>query len=485
MSKQQVDVMTEIPLDKIIWTGPTDITEKQIQNMGASLLTNELVEPIVVCPADKKGMHRGVVGRLRYEGMKYRWRNEPQDKTILARIHEYPGEAEIITAQLVENLHRREVPAMQKALLYRQLYDLLHAKHGEKATLQTLATQIEEATGNKESVKTIQHYLSLTTLTPEAQQVLTSEKLPLRAGLELLRVEDPKRQVKAAKDIKNLPKNDRTVQDIKWRVETYITDQQRDKQRARLKKKAEELRKAGKIVVIESPYSDMSYKDREKFHVFYGDVPAKCRECLKLGVQLSGNFQQKAMCTDPKCYEETTHREVRAETRKQQAAEKQLNDERAKVYSMEIDIRHWHLMVVGLMDHWELRKILHVTDRGSVNYFEADKALWVAVTQLGVKQCQQLLLQHAVEEVLTEPQDYQGDSPAKAWAVTEFNLTPSLFLKEKPKPKKELKKEDSQQENPPCTQCAKDGVSCGREHFYRNDEGKLVCDQTVKKEVKG
>jgi ParB family chromosome partitioning protein len=248
-----VDLQAEIPLENVYWTGPTDITEQQIKNMAASILIHSLIEPIIVCPHDEKGQYRGVIGRLRYEAMKYRWRGEPEGKTILARVHRFKDESEILMWQLAENLHRREVTAMLKAKQYRALYDFLREKYGEEATLGTLVTAIEESTGNPESVKTVQHYLSLTKLELKTQEVLTSEKLPLRAGLELLRIEDPKRQVKAAEEIQKMPEKDRTVLDIKWRVETYITDQQRDKQRKRLNKKAEELRKKGKIVVIEAP----------------------------------------------------------------------------------------------------------------------------------------------------------------------------------------------------------------------------------------
>lgn len=420
-----VDAMVEIPLDKIYWTGPTDITEQQIKNMATSLLVNSIVEPIVVCSPDKKGMHRGVVGRLRYEGMKYRWRSEPEGKTILARIHEYKDEVEIITVQLVENLHRREIPAMQKARQYQQLYDLLREDHGEKATLQTLAMAIEEATGNTESVKTIQHYLSLTKLEPKTQEVLTSEKLPLRAGLELLRIQSPVKQAKAAEEIEKRPDRYKTVQDIKWHVDTFVTDEQRDKQRKRLEKKAEELQKQGKQVIIEPPYSKMSYKEREKYHSFYGEVPAKCKTCPKLGVQLSGNFQQKPMCSDSKCYDGMQAQQSREHTKEQKDIKQKFDVERVKVYGVEPDVRHWRLAVFGLIDTWELRQILKVEkDR---QFARDDEVVWLALSKLDEKQCQQILIQHAIEEILTGPQ--WGDETVKEWTVKEFGLTAEVFLK--------------------------------------------------------
>jgi len=420
-----MDETQEIPLETIYWLESTDITEEQINNMAASILVHGQIEPIIVNVRDEKG-YRGVVGRLRYEGMKKRWKTQATGKTILARVHKFDSENELKTWQLVENLHRREVPAMQRALQYRALHDLLREEHGEEATIQTLTMAIEDSTGNKESLKTVQHYLSLTKLQPKVQEILTSEKLPLRAGLELLRIEDPKRQVKAAEEIQKLPAVSRTVSDIKWRVETYITDQQRDKQRKRLNKKAEELRKQGKTVVIEAPYSELGWKERDKYQTFYQEVPAKCKECPKLGIQLSGNFQQKPICTDKKCYENMAWKKQTQKTKEQREIEQKFDEERAKVYSMDLDVRHWRLAVFGLIDAHELQRTLQVKVS---NYAQTEELVWMTINKMDEKQCQQLLIKKAVEEVLTGPQSW-GDSTVKNWIVKEFNLTAKVFLKE-------------------------------------------------------
>ena len=467
-----MDETREIPLETIYWPEPTDITEEQISSMAASILVHGQIEPIIVDVRDEKG-YRGVVGRLRYEGVKKRWKTQATGKTILARVHKFDSESELKTWQLVENLHRREVPAMQRARQYRSLHDLLRKEHGEEATIQTLTMAIEDSTGNKESKQTVQHYLSLTKLQPETQEVLTGERMPLRFGLELLRIEDPKRQVKAAKEIQKNPRAYNNVQMVKYHVDTYITDQQRDKQRKRLQKKAEELRKQGKIVMIESPYGDN--KDRMNYSTFYGETPAKCRECAKLGIMLSGNFQQKPMCADPKCRREREAQEQKEQSKKLKESTQALDEEQAKVYGMEPDARHWRLAVFGLLDHWELKQILGVEkDR---QFARDDEVVWLALSKLDEKQCQQILIQHAIEEILTGPQ--WGDETVKEWTVKEFSLTAKVFLKQEEKPEKELKKED-----PPCTQCVKDGVSCRREHFYRNDADELVCDRIARKPTK-
>jgi len=149
-----MDEVKEIPLEKIYWTDDTDITEDQIHDLAMSFVRFGQIEPIVVTGPDENGNYRGICGRLRYEAMKYRWRNDPEGKTILARIHKFEDEAEIKEWQLAENLHRRELPAMQKAKLYRELYDLMKQKKEDEVTLELLAIDMEKLTGEEVSAKT-------------------------------------------------------------------------------------------------------------------------------------------------------------------------------------------------------------------------------------------------------------------------------------------------------------------------------------------
>lgn len=396
------DLHVEILLDRIFWPDPTDITENQIHDMAASLLNGQ-VEAIVVAPTEEAEKFRGVVGRLRYEGMKWRWRGEPQGKTILARVHTFKDDVELKIWQMIENLHRREITAMLRARQYKELYGLLRKEYGEKATIQTLTAAIEEGTGNPESAKTVQHYLSLTKLEPKTQEVLTSEKLSLRAGLELLRVEDPEKQVKAAEDVQKDPERYRTVEMVRYHVDAFVEDKRKDKQRGRLQKKAEELRKKGKIVLIEPPYGTASYNERQKYHTFYGQVPEKCNDCPKLGIMLSGNFQQKPMCADPKCYENMEKQKSMEQAKEQKEIEQKFDVERAKVYGTEPDVRHWRLAVFALMDTFDLQRILNVKIS---NYARREDLVWMALSKLDEKTCQGMLIRKAVEEILTGPQHW-------------------------------------------------------------------------------
>jgi len=227
--------------------------------MALSLMVHGQIEPIVVTGPDENGKYRGVVGRLRYEGMKKRWENEPEGKTILARVHKFEDELEIKMWQLAENLHRRQLPPMQKAKQLKALHDLIRKEAGEEATIQTLAAAIEDMTGEKESVKTVQHYLSLTKLQPEVQEILTRENAPLRHGLELLRVKNPEKQVDLAR---RAAEEGWSLSDLKWKVDEVTAEERRKRRDEQLKKKAEELEKeTGKKVYVDRL---ISWEERER-----------------------------------------------------------------------------------------------------------------------------------------------------------------------------------------------------------------------------
>ena len=428
------DQLRDLPLESIFWLEPTDITDDQIKNMALSFSVHGQIEPIVVCPSKDK--YRGVVGRLRYEGMKYRWRSEPEGKTIQARIREFASEIEIKMWQMAENLHRRQISAMQRARQYRDLHDLLKKERGGientlkketgvEATIQTLADAIESMTGGKENVKTIQHYLSLTKLQPETQEVLTGEKMPLRYGLELLRIKNREKQVKLAEGIRDIPDLAPTVKELKWRVDSVLEEERSERHKERIKKKAEKLRKeTGKPVMIRD---ELSYEDLRKIFQFYegarGLEECKDEDCPKLGIMLRGNFKQIPICTDLKCYEKRDKEKDERERKEQEESQRAWKDERSKVYQMEPDVRHWRLAVIEHIDNWDLRNLLEVDDRSR-------ESLWSIVKELDLEGCQKLLIQHAIEEILTTPTRWGRVDPWKVWAVQEFGLKKDLFLRE-------------------------------------------------------
>ncbi|MFQ6064239.1 MAG: ParB/RepB/Spo0J family partition protein [Candidatus Bathyarchaeia archaeon] len=421
------DEMKELPLDTVYWPDATDITEEQIRNMAMSIMVHGQIEPIVVATRDEKG-YRGVVGRLRYEGIKERWKNNPEGKTVLARIHTFKDDLELKMWQMAENLHRRELPAMQRARQYQEIYELIKAHDAETARLQTLARAIEDMTGNKESTKTIQHYLTLTKLQPKAQEILTSEKLSLRSGLELARIKDPKKQVKVAEKIQAHPDYFENVRSLKWEVDTIVAQERKKRRKVALQKKAAELRSEGKVVVLAPPYSDLSWEEQRKYKRFWSDPFDKCKEgCPNFGIELGGNYQQNPICADRDCYKKFKEEDSTQRRRERQAKMQLLQKEQEQLYRMKPDERHWRLAVVGLIDQWELRELLNVKQGANVSLAEA---IWRKVKDMTIEECQRLLIRHAVEHVLTL-HAYGSCTPVKEWAVKEFDLTREVFLEDK------------------------------------------------------
>ena len=422
------DELKEIPLENIFWPDPTDITEQQIKDMAASLETHGVIEPIVITP-DENGKYRGVCGRLRYEGMKHLGR-----KTILARIHRFESELDIKMWQLAENLHRRQIPAMMRAKQLKDLYELLKKKNSKEATIQTLARTLEDMTSEKENMKTVQHYLSLTKLQPEVQEILTREKWPLRWGLELTRIKDSEKQVETAKRILKETKNKifpiKSVEQVKDVVDEALRKEREQKRNEQLKKKAEQIEKeTGKKVYVDRL---LSWEERKKFHRWwYEEPPEECKKCEKTGILLEANFHQVLICLDPKCWEKKEEEQERQEQEKVRERERILREEQRKVWDVkEYDERHWRLAVCGLIKSWELRKLLDLK-RGEWDPSGLDETLWKKIQDLNEDECKRLLIRHAVEEILTGPQTYWsgGDSPAKKWAVEEFSLKREVFLR--------------------------------------------------------
>lgn len=413
------DQLLEVRLDEIVWPEETDITTEQIANMAKSLEANEQIEPIVVTKRMEDAIYRGVIGRLRYEGTKTRWKGD-LSKTILARVHAFESEADIVKWQLAENEHRRQIPAMMKAKLYQKLAGLLETETGgkETVTLKMLSDAVEEATGDKESTKTVQHYLSLNKLDPKVQEVLTREKAPLRTGLELLRLKSPESQVKVAKEIASGRLiGTISIQDVKWKVDSALSAEGHDRHLERLKKKAEELRKEGKVVFSETA----SYNESRSYERLYDGIPKDCEECKKLGIYLSGNFRQEPICLDKECYAAKRKDRNKQENREQKVREKKAQEERAKVYDAPFDDRSWRLIAVGVVGEYDLERELNFG-------LGAEEKMWEAVQKLDGPALQKLLLKLAVRKVLTGPMHH--DSVVKLWAVDEFKLQRDLFVKE-------------------------------------------------------
>jgi len=153
----QIDEFRYVPVDKVFWKNSIrDFTKEDVINMGASLRVHGQIVPIEVKPANAEGMYEGVIGKQRFEGAKH-----AHIRTVLVRIHKYESEDEVLEAQLAENLHRKELSALEKASAYGKLAELRRKNFGEEATVEGIAMSLEEMTGTKPAAQTVRKYLEV------------------------------------------------------------------------------------------------------------------------------------------------------------------------------------------------------------------------------------------------------------------------------------------------------------------------------------
>jgi len=156
--ERSVDDFQFVSTDSIVWKSPIrDFADKDVENMAASLRVHSQIEPIVVKPANEKGLYEGVVGRLRFEGARH-----AHVQTVLARVHEFSSEDEVLEWQLAENLHRKELSSLEKISAYGRLAKLRRKMFPkEKTVVAGIALAIEESTGTRPAERTVRKYLKI------------------------------------------------------------------------------------------------------------------------------------------------------------------------------------------------------------------------------------------------------------------------------------------------------------------------------------
>lgn len=212
------DQYLEIPLELIYWREPIRkaIREEDVQNIAMSFTCHGQIEPIVVKPPNEEGMYDGVVGRLRYEGMRFR-----HGKTILARVHRFKSAREVREWQLAENLHRRDLTAIERAEAYRELYESLKEEFGgvkDKHIVSTIAKSLEELTGEKQAERSIRKYIQVSKDLPEeVKKTVTNDHFGIAHAEQLLRLKNmPKKQLELAEELVSEPMS---VQQLKRKVD--------------------------------------------------------------------------------------------------------------------------------------------------------------------------------------------------------------------------------------------------------------------------
>jgi len=123
---------------------------------------------------------------------------------VLVRVHRFRSESEVKAWQLAENLHRKELTALQRAEAYKQLYERLKEEVGgvkDKHIVGTIAMMEEKLTGEKPSEKTVWKYIQIADELPEkvkeSLKTLTGEIFGIRHAEQLPRLKDePDKQQK-------------------------------------------------------------------------------------------------------------------------------------------------------------------------------------------------------------------------------------------------------------------------------------------------
>lgn len=205
----------------ILWrTSIRDFTSKDIENMASSIMVHGQIEPIVVKPADGEGFYEGVCGRLRYEGAKHAHRPE-----VLVRVHDFEDDGEVLEWQIVENLHRKDLTAIQRGEAYGQLYDLRRKELGgvkDKSIIAGMAESIEKQTGAKKADESIRRYIQVAKDIPEPvkKKIRNVTDFGIGHGIQLLRLKDkPKVQVELAE---KFVQKSMTVQSLRREVNKIV-----------------------------------------------------------------------------------------------------------------------------------------------------------------------------------------------------------------------------------------------------------------------
>jgi ParB/RepB/Spo0J family partition protein len=152
-----MDEFKIVPTNSVHWkTSIRNFTREDVINMAGSLRTHSQLHSIIVKPQDQEGRFEGVIGRLRHEGAQH-----ARLQSVLIRIHKFKSQDEILEWQLVENLHRKSMTALEKAEAYGRLARLRKKRFKEESVVQGISMSIEALTGVKTAAQTVRKYLEI------------------------------------------------------------------------------------------------------------------------------------------------------------------------------------------------------------------------------------------------------------------------------------------------------------------------------------
>ncbi len=178
----------QLPLD---WIRPsktnprTHFAESAIADLAQSLLDKGCIEPIVVRPVKgKPDAFEIVAGECRYRAAKLAKLGH-----LPAVIRDYTDE-QALEIQLIENLHRNDLTALEQARGFRKLIDANPDKH----SVQTIASRI----GMSDSW--VWDRMKLTDLIPEIAELLEQDRISVGHAIPIARLTPAQQRKVVAKD---------------------------------------------------------------------------------------------------------------------------------------------------------------------------------------------------------------------------------------------------------------------------------------------
>lgn len=164
-----MDIVKEIPLeDIVIGTGQVRVRDvgKEIDELAASIQKMGLLEPIVVCPADKPGKYEILTGQRRFLAHKQLKRKTIRATIMAKRVDDVTAKA----LSLTENLVRRDLHS-------RDLIDACTALYKRYGSIADVA----EETGLPYSK--VSQYVKYDRLGPELRKLVDGGEVDLKTAL--------------------------------------------------------------------------------------------------------------------------------------------------------------------------------------------------------------------------------------------------------------------------------------------------------------
>ncbi|GAB3797797.1 nucleoid occlusion protein [Virgibacillus kimchii] len=213
------DEVVQIPVDAIEpnrFQPRSIFSEEKIQELAQTIHTHGMIQPIVVRRINtEEEKYELIAGERRWRAVKkLEWE-------FVSAIIKEMNDKEIASVALIENLQREELTVIEEANAYAKLLEM----HG--LTQEALAQRL----GKNQS--TIANKLRLLKLSEEIQEALLNKQITERHARALIKLDDPKQQVKLLHEILE---SDLNVKQTEERISKLNApkDQQK-KKRAQLK----------------------------------------------------------------------------------------------------------------------------------------------------------------------------------------------------------------------------------------------------------